>query len=137
MVFFFARTASIIKMLILKNVYLCRSNTKTNCWLGTINTFFSCHSKDVLYVLICNNCEFFYNGRTEELKQRTRKHKSHVFHPNNSNCKKCSEHLRTCSKMKEPYFNIYPFLYEENKYLREFKERRYIMNWEPQLNSYQ
>ena len=27
--------------------------------------------------------------------------------------------------MKEPYFNIYPFLYEENKYLREFKERRY------------
>ena len=39
--------------------------------------------------------------------------------------------------MKEPYFNIYPFLNEENKYLREFKERRYIMNWDPQLNSYQ
>ena len=39
--------------------------------------------------------------------------------------------------MKEPYFNIYPFLYEENKYLREFKERCYIINWEPQLNSYQ
>ena len=39
--------------------------------------------------------------------------------------------------MKEPYFDIYPFLYEENKYLREFKERHYIMNWEPQLNSYQ
>ena len=33
---------------------------------------------------------------------------------------------------------MYPFLYEENKYLREFKERRYIiMNLEPQLNSYQ
>ena len=27
--------------------------------------------------------------------------------------------------MKEPYFNIYPFLYEEQKYLREFKEKRY------------
>ena len=39
--------------------------------------------------------------------------------------------------MKEPYFNIYPFLYEENKYLQESKERRYIMNWESQLNSYQ
>ena len=74
-------------------------------------------SKDVLYILICNNCDFFYIGQTEELKQRTRKHKSDVIHPNNSNCKKCSEHLRTCSKMKEPYFNIYPFLYEENKYL--------------------
>ena len=39
--------------------------------------------------------------------------------------------------MKETYFNIFLFLYEENKYLREFKETRYIMNWEPQLNSYQ
>ena len=26
--------------------------------------------------------------------------------------------------MKEPDFNIYPFFYEENKYLREPKERR-------------
>ena len=32
--------------------------------------------------------------------------------------------------------NIYPFLYEENKYLGEFKERRYVMNWDPQLNLY-
>ena len=90
-----------------------------------------------MYVLICNNCDFFYIGKTEELKQRTRKHKSDVIHPNNSNCKKCSEYLRTCSKMKEPYFNMCSFLYEENKYLRKFKERRNIMNWEPQLNSYQ
>ena len=80
--------------------------------------FFSCDSKDVLYVLICNNCDFFYIGQTEELKLRTRKQKSDVIHPNNRNSKKCSEHLRTCSKMKEPYFNIYPFLYEENKDLR-------------------
>ena len=70
------------------------------------------------------------------LDKRTRRHKSDVIHPN-SNCKKCSQHLRTCSKMKEPYFNIYPFLYEGNKYLREIKERRYVMNWEPQLSSYQ
>ena len=67
----------------------------------------------------------FYTRKTEGLKQRTRKHKSDAIHPNDSNCKKCSEYLRTCSKMKEPYFNIYPFLYEEQKYLREFKEKRY------------
>ena len=77
-----------------------------------------------------------YIRQTEELKKRIRKHKSDVIHPNNSNCKKCSEHLVTCSKMKEPYFNIYPFLFEENEYLREFKERQYIMNWKSQLNSY-
>ena len=96
--------------------------------------FFSCDRKDVLYVLIRNNFDFFSIGETDELKQHERKHKSDVIHPNNSNCKKCSEHLRTCSKMKEPYFNIYPFLYEENKYLQD---RQYIMNWEPQLNFYQ
>ena len=84
--------------------------------------FFSCHSKDVLYVLICNNCHFFYTRKTEGLKQRTRKHKSDVIHPNDSNRKKFPEHLRTCSKMKETYFNIYPFLYEENKYLQELKK---------------
>ena len=39
--------------------------------------------------------------------------------------------------MKEPYFSIYAFLYEENEYLQEFKERRYMMNWKPQLNAYQ
>ena len=99
--------------------------------------FFSCDSKDVLYVLIWNVCDFFDIGKIEELKQRTGKHKSDVLHPNNSNCKKCAEHLRTCSKMKEPYFNIYPFLNEENRYLLEFKERRYKINCESQLNSYQ
>ena len=96
---------------------------------------FSYDSKDVLYVLISNSCDFFCIAKIES-KQHTRKHRSDVIHPNNSNCKKYSEHLRTCSKMKEPYFNMYPFLYE-NKYLQEFKERHYIMNWVSQLNSYQ
>ena len=43
-----------------------------------------------------------YIGQTEELKQRTIKHKSDIIHPNNSNCRKCAEHLRTSS---------YQFLY--------------------------
>ena len=38
--------------------------------------------------------------------------------------------------MKKTYLNRYPFLYEENKYLQEFKEKLYIMNWDPQLNPY-
>ena len=44
--------------------------------------FFSCDSKDVLYILICNNCDFLCIGQTEELKQCSRKHKSDVIHPN-------------------------------------------------------
>ena len=104
-----------------------KSKSKLLTW--HYRRFFSCGSKDVLYVLICNNCDIFYIGQIGELKQRTRKHKSDVIHPNNTNCKKCSEYLRICSKKKEPYFSIYPVLYEENKYLREFKEKRHIMNW--------
>ena len=124
-------------MVILKNVYLFLFKSKTKLLTWYYRRFSSCDSKDVLCTIICNNCDFFYIGQTEEVKQRIRKHKSDVIHPNKSNCKKCSEHLRTCSKMKETYFNIYPYLYEQNKYLREFKERRYIVNWERQLNSYQ
>ena len=43
------------------------------CWLGTIYVFLVLvldykrffESKDVLYVLNCNNCDFFYIGQTE------------------------------------------------------------------------
>ena len=34
-------------------------------------------------------------------------------------------------------YEIYPFLYENKKELREFKEKRFIMRWKPQLNTYQ
>ena len=50
-----------------------------------------------------------------KLKQRIRQHKSDVFHPQNSFSKKCSEHLRNCSRMKEPFFRIYRSSYENKK----------------------
>ena len=37
--------------------------------------------------------------------------------------------------MKEPFFRICPFLYENKKELREFKEKRLIMRWKPQLTT--
>ena len=40
-------------------------------------------------------------------------------------------------KNERTIFQYVPVLYEENKYLREFKQKRYIINREPQLNSYQ
>ena len=57
-----------------------------------------------IYILMCNTCEWFYLGQTTNLKQRIRKHKSDVFHSQNSFGKKCSEHLRDCSRMKESFF---------------------------------
>ena len=32
-------------------------------------------------------------------------------------------------------FRIYPFLYENKKELPEFKEKRFIMRWKPQMNT--
>ena len=71
---------------------------------------------------MCNTCEWFYLGQTINLKQRIKKHESDVFHPQNSFCKKYSEHLSYCSRIKESFFRIYPFLYENKKELREFKK---------------
>ena len=97
----------------------------------------NCGSKNVIYIQMCIICEWFYLGQATNLKQRIRKHKSDVFHAQNSFCKKYSEHLRDCSRMKEPFFRIYPFFCENKKELREFKEKRLIMSWKPQLNTYQ
>ena len=95
---------------------------------------FTCDSKNVLYVLICNYCWVFYIGHSEDLKQRTRKHKSDVYHPENSNCKKCSNHLREHSNFREPFFQIYPILYEDNKAKRRFIEKRLLLRYKPTLN---
>ena len=89
--------------------------------------YFNCDSKNIIYILMCNTCELFYLGQATNLKQIIRKHKSDVFHPQNSFCKKCSKHLRDCSIMKEPFFRIYSFLCENKEELREFKEKRFIM----------
>ena len=60
--------------------------------------------KDVLYILICNNCDYFYLGKTIDFKQRILKHKSNLKHPQNSTYRECAEHLRDWAKT-EPFFS--------------------------------
>ena len=67
------------------------------------NNFFDCNSKDVLYILVCNNCDYFYCGKTMNFKQKICKQKSVVKHPQKSTCRECAEHLRDCAKT-EPFF---------------------------------
>ena len=98
-----------------KNGYIkpCKSfnfnltNGKSVTW--NYNKFFDCDSKDVLYILICNNCDYFYLGKTTDFKQRIRKHKSDVKHLQNSTCRECAEHLRDCAKI-EPFFRFICFI---------------------------
>ena len=72
-----------------KNGYIkpCKSFTFkfTNGKSVTCNyKFFDCDSKDVLCILICNNCEYFYLGKTIDFNQRIRKRKSDVKYLQNS-----------------------------------------------------
>ena len=104
---------------------------KTITWI--CENYFSCDSKDVIYILICKTCDNFYLGQTQDFKQRTAKHKSDVKNPHNSTCRICLEDLRDCNQA-EPYFQIFLFYYEKNTALREYKEKPYILRWKPPLN---
>ena len=111
-----------------KNGYIktCKSftfkptNGKSISWNN--NKLFDSVSKDVLYILICNNYDDFYLGKSIYLKQRIGKHKSGVKHPPNCTCRECAEHLRDCSKT-ELFFQIYPFYHENDHYLGDYKEK--------------
>ena len=101
-------------------------------WYYTRN--FSCNSKNVIYLIKCHHCWRFYIGQTKDTKKRIRKHKSDVLKPCNSYCKKLSKHLHDCSKLEAPYFEIYPFLYEDDESKRRFLEKRMIKKYNPPLN---
>ena len=97
--------------------------------------YFTCDSKNIIYILICNNCNKFYIGQTQCLKQRTSKHISDIKLPHNSTCRYCSEHLSTCST-NTPQFSIYPIFYEDHTQKRRYKESRFILQFKPLLNGY-
>ena len=96
---------------------------------------FNCDSLNVIYILICYCCWKFYIGETQHIKQRTRLHISNTRTPENSNCKKLSYHLNKCSKLKEPFFKIFPIYYVEEQQHRRFIEKRFIQRYKPPLNS--
>ena len=96
---------------------------------------FDCNSRNVLYILQCNNCNQFYIGETEDLKKRIYLHVSNITHPRNSNCSKLSTHLNHCAKMQHPYFKIYPFFFSDNRQQRRFFEKKFIESFQPTLNS--
>ena len=62
--------------------------------------YFNCNSKDVIYILMYETCEWFYLGQTTYLKQRIRKHKSDLLHTQKIFSMKWSKHLHVCSIMR-------------------------------------
>ena len=100
------------------------------------NRQFSCSSENILYFVTNQWDDEFYLGKAKNTRQRTSKHKSDVENPKNSNCKKCSSHLREVSNLEEPYFSIYPFFYVPEPHLLAFMEHRFIQRFKPTLNGY-
>ena len=80
-------------------------------------------------MLICNNCDYFYLGKTIDFKQRIRKHKSDVKHPQNSTCRECAEHLRNCAKI-EPFFRFIRFIIT----LETTKKNNLLLNGRENIN---
>ena len=71
----------------------------------TYKNYFSCDSKDVIYILICKTYDNFYlrqlNILNKELQTKSQMSKPQTC----STCSICLEHLRDC-KHAEPYFQI-------------------------------
>ena len=91
------------------------------------------YKNHIIYILISKTCHNFYLRQTQDFKQRTAKPKSDVKNRLNSTGRICLEQLRDCNQA-EPYFQIFPFYYETNTALREYKEKRYTLRWKPPLN---
>ena len=106
---------------------------KRNQFVWEYRRRFNCSSTNVIYILKCRRCWKFYIGETKDLKKRTRKHKSDVFHPKNSYCRVLSEHLRRCS-FASPHFQIFPIMYVKEQSKRRFIEKRLIAQYNPPLN---
>ena len=68
------------------------SNGKSVTW--DYRKSFHYDSENVLYILICNKCDYFYLGRSVDFKQRIRKHNSDIKHPQNSKYRDCAKQLK-------------------------------------------
>ena len=107
---------------------------KDNEFRWEYRRFFNCESTNVIYLLKCANCWMFYVGETKDLKSRISKHKSDVKNLQNTNCVKLALHLRICSKLRTPFFRIFPFFYVDDQQRRRFIEKRFIKDYNAPLN---
>ena len=121
-----ARIASTTKMAKPYKSFIFKlTNEKFVTW--NYNKFFDCDSKGVLYILICNNCDYFYLGKTIDFKQRIRKYKSDVKHPQNGTYRELAEHLRNCAKI-EPFFRFIHFIMGKVITLETTKKNDLLLN---------
>ena len=95
-----------------------------------INKHLSCNSKNVVYIIECNECKEIYIGSTQALNTRTSLHKRNIKIEENRKLN-VSKYLSQCNRGK---FYIMP-IYQNNDYtLLQIKERNFIDKFKPKLN---
>ena len=92
-----------------------------------------CTTKNLIYILFCNNCNKFYVGETSmALNLRINLHRNHITN-NNYGHLPVSTHIKTCNKL----FSVIPIfkLHTNSDYIRKKMEDNFIFLLKPELNS--
>ena len=97
----------------------------------------SCSSKNIIYVIICNNCQLEYIGETgDTLRHRFNVHRNQI---KNEEIRKLlvSKHIYQCAKNKTPNYKVVPiYKFNDNttETERRIKEQYFIKQFKPALN---
>ena len=98
------------------------------------NSDFNCGSENLIYCVVCDNCNETYIGQTgNSLRERFRVHRQQIRDPTVRQID-LSEHLDICSRGK---YKVFPFykMNEQNEYKRLARETHFIKIFEPKLNN--
>ena len=90
----------------------------------------TCTSKNVVYVLQCDNCKEEYIGSTKQLNHRISLHKSNIKLPQNR-ILFVSRHIFDCS---EGNFKVMPIYQTDDYSMITIKEQLFIDRYKPMLN---
>ena len=120
------------KYIVLSNHYI----FKEVKYKFTVKSSMSCESSDLIYVVVCPNCESEYIGETginrQKLRHRVRIYRQHIWQPMYQMLK-VDEDLRNCG---DGHFKIFSFLKVRRKdtELRRAFEERFQLKFKTRLN---
>ena len=93
----------------------------------------SCKSSNVIFSIICSNCEEFYVGETKnELRTRMTLHRQQTNHEDLTLIR-ANDHFHRCSNGRFKIFPLY-MVNRQNDFLRRKKEELFINILNPGLN---
>ena len=112
----------------------CSTFTFRNGFVFTVRANMNCKSRNVIYAIICDNCNDFYIGQTgNELRQRMTVHRQQTRN-NDLRFLHVNKHIHRCSNNVFKVIPLYQ-MYSNDTIQRETKETELIRLLKPSLNS--